>query len=71
MKKKDRALAHVVRTAVRNTLMEDGVGRHDPTFHLLTVHFASGESVSIPYQPWNPRAEVSLPYRIDREDTIA
>jgi hypothetical protein len=32
-------------------------------FHVLSVKFEDGKSVEIPFLPWRPRSEITLPGR--------
>ena len=37
-------------------------------FHILTITFADGQAIDLPYQPWHPRQRLELPGRwIERE----
>ena len=43
----------------------------NPSLSTLTVHF-DNKAVSIPYQPWRPRTDVTLPGRwVDGEEPDA
>lgn len=44
------------------------------TFSTLTIHFADGSeprALSIPYQPWENRTDISIPYRLVKVDDDA
>jgi hypothetical protein len=58
-KKLREAVASFVEVEVERQL---AIGRTSPTFSVLTIRFEN-RAVDIPYQPWSPRASVTLPGR--------
>lgn len=38
-------------------------------FHVLSIRFADGRGIDIPYDPWRPRQKIALPGIYDPEAT--
>jgi hypothetical protein len=61
--KKKAEIAVIARQAARDLLADPGA-----PFHVLSVRFADGQGIDIPYQPWKPRQTLDIPGKWVRDD---
>lgn len=64
---KTKTLRAILREELEDVGVRLRVTAYDPTYSILTIHFAPGSkpaALSIPYQRFDNRTEVSVPLRV-------